>query len=385
VLRWLAPFVALSCLASCTLPEGGPSRSQIDSAAKPTASGATRFALIDLDPRIVETMQGWNIVSLQGTFGTQRPANVQTIGIGDSIQIVLWEAAAGGLFSAPVSDRVSPGSRSAVIPEQVVGADGAVTVPYAGRVPVAGRSPREVEATIVEALKTKAIEPQALVTVTKNVANTVSVLGEVTSGARIPLTTKGDRVLDVIATAGGTRAAAHDIFITLMRQGRSVRVPMQAILVDPKENIYAMPGDVIAVSRDVQTYTAIGATGRNDVLPFDAVGITLEQAIGRAGGLNDQRADLSGVFVVRNELAPNYDQFGLVRPSLGASAEVPVIYRLDMRDPMSFFLARRFQMHNKDILFVSNASATDLQKVMTILLPFLGVSGTAVAVTAATR
>ncbi len=380
-LRLLA-LLACFEIAACSLPEAGPTRDDISEAARPAPSGQTRFALIDVSPSIVDKMEKWSAASLRASFGTQRPPHTQTIGIGDSVQIVLWEAAGGGLFSAPITDRLSPGARSAVIPEQVVGNDGAVTVPYAGRIRVAGRTPSDVESSIDEALKGKAIEPQALVTVTKNVANTVSVVGEVTAGARIPLTVRGDRILDVIATAGGIKAPAHDAFITLIRNGRSVRVPLQTILMDPQEDIYVAPGDVITVTREPQTFTAIGATGRNDVIPFDAVGISLGQAIGRAGGLNDQRADPAGVFVIRFEQPAEYDQLGFVRPSMEPTDQVPVIYRLDMRDPNAFFLANRFPIRNKDMLFVSNAAATDVQKVGAIIATFLIPGGTAVGVAA---
>ena len=238
---------------------------------------------------------------MQGTFGRQGPVSTQAIGVGDSVQVVIWEAAAGGLFSAPANDRIGPGSRSATIPEQVVGPDGAVTVPYAGRVRVVGRTPKQVEEAIVTALTSKAIEPQALVTITKNVANTVTVVGEVTGGARVPLTTRGDRILDVVAQAGGTKAPAHETFITLMRNRKSVRIPMQAMLNDPSENVYVRAGDVVSVAREPQTFTSAGATGANAVVPFDAIGITLDQAIARTGGLNDNRADSAGVYVIRFE------------------------------------------------------------------------------------
>jgi polysaccharide export outer membrane protein len=254
-------------------------------------------------------------------------------------------------------------------------------VPYAGRVRVVGKSPRQVEEEIVRALTGKAIEPQALVTVTKNVANTVTVVGEVTGGGRVPLTTRGDRILDIIAAAGGTRAPAHDTFVTLVRGGASVRIPMQAIFSNPAENIHVRPGDVVNVARDPQTFTAFGATGSNAVVPFDAIGITLDQAIARAGGLNDFRADPAGVFVIRYEQPPDYDQLGLRRPDPGMTTRrIPVIYRVNMRDANSFFLARRFPVRNKDIVFVANAPSMELQKVMTILLPFLGTAGSAVVV-----
>jgi polysaccharide biosynthesis/export protein len=371
--------------AACdSLPGSGPSTSAITEASRWAGEGQNRFALVDVDPNIVTVMERWGAASLQGSFGRQRAVSTQAIGVGDSVQVVIWEAAAGGLFSSPGNDRIGPGSRSASIPEQAVGPDGAITVPYAGRVRVAGRTPQQVEGEIVRALTGKAIEPQALVTVTKNVANTVTVVGEVTGGGRVPLTTRGDHLLDVIAAAGGTRAAAHETFITLLRDGRSVRIPMQAILTDPAENVFVRPGDVISVAREQQTFTAAGATGASGVVPFDAIGITLDQALARAGGLNDNRADPAGVFVVRYEQPQDYDQLGLHRPETGTTPQrIPVIYRVNMRDPNGFFLAKRFPVRNKDIVFVADASSMSMRKVMTILLPFIGAGASAVVVGAA--
>ncbi len=258
---------------------------------------------------------------LQGTFGKQGAVATQAIGQGDYVQVTIWEAASGGLFSAPTNAQLTgSGSRTATIPEQVVGPDGAITVPYAGRVQVRGRTPQQVEQAVVTALTGKAIEPQALVTVTKNIANTVTVVGEVTGGARVPLTTRGDRILDVVASAGGTRAAAHETFVTLVRGPQSVRIPMQALLISPAENVFVRPGDVISVAKEPQTFTSAGATGQNSVVPFDSIGITLDQAIARAGGLSDTRADPGGVFVIRYERPEEYDQLGFRRLDPGASS-----------------------------------------------------------------
>ena len=147
----LVALLLSASLAACTLPGQGPSSSEVtDAAAKPAAAGETRFALVNVDPNIVTVMERWSAASIQGSFGSQRPVSTQTIGVGDSVQIVIWEAAAGGLFSAPATAVMSSGSRSATIPEQVVGPDGAVTVPYAGRIAAAGRSPQQVEEAIVQ-------------------------------------------------------------------------------------------------------------------------------------------------------------------------------------------------------------------------------------------
>ena len=386
IFRQFTALLVSASLVSCSwLPSQGPSSSEVVDGAGQSAPRGERYALVGVDANIVSVMQRWTQVTFSGSFGAQRPVNVQSIGVGDSVQIMIWEAAAGGLFSAPATAVMSAGSRTAMIPEQIVGPDGAVTVPYAGRIRAAGRAPQQVEAAIVSALTGKAIEPQALVTVTKNVSNTVTVIGEVTAGARVPLSVRGDRILDVIAQAGGTKAPAHETFLTLVRDGHSIRIPMQALLVNPAENVFVRPGDVVSVARDPQTFVAIGATGKNDVLPFDSMGITLDEAIARAGGLNDARADPAGVFVVRFEQPSDYDQLGLERPAPGPLHQVPVIYRINMREPQGFFLARRFPMRSKDILFVTNASAVDVQKVVGILLPFLGVGATVVGVAAVMR
>ena len=126
------------------------------------------------------------------------------------MSVTVWEAASGGLFSSTAISGVTAGSHSAAIPDQVVGRDGDITIPYAGRVHVAGLTPKQVESTIVARLIGKAIEPQALVTVPRNIANTVTVTGEVVNGARVPLSAQGDRIQDVIAAAGGIRVPVHE-------------------------------------------------------------------------------------------------------------------------------------------------------------------------------
>lgn len=379
--------VAAGVLTGCSgLPSSGPSAKEVVAASQaPNGGEGVRFALVDVNASIVTTMRTWSAASLEGTFGLQPTTKTQTFGVGDQIQITIWEAGAGGLFAAPTGDSAATGSRGISIPDQVVGADGAVTVPFAGRVQVVGRTPYQVEQSVVNALAKKALDPQVLVTMTRNASNTVTVVGEVTAGARVPLTTRGDRILDVVAQAGGTKAAPHESFVTLTRDGRSIRIPLQALLTEPAENVLVKPGDVIAITREPQTFTTAGATGQNAVIPFEAIGITLEQAIARSGGLNDSRADPGGVFVIRYERPSDYDQLGLSRPQAGPMTEIPVVYRINFREPNSFFLARRFPMHNKDILFVSNAPAAELQKVANIVWGFAGMGVAIVGAAAVVR
>ena len=359
-----ASLGACAALLGCSVtPGSGPTGYELTEASTGTDP---KFALIEVNQSLVDLMSGWPDASLFGRFGDHRaPAN-QRIGVGDSVQITLWEAAAGGLFSTPVTGPGSPGSRTAVIPPQTVNEDGAITIPYAGRVPLAGKTAPQVERVIVDRLAGKAIEPQAVLTVTQNVSNTVTVMGEVNTAGRISLSSKGDRVLDVLASAGGIRAPVQESVIALTRRGVTQNVPMQALLTQPRENIYVLPGDNITVARQPESFTAVGATGTNAVVSFDFVGISLEEAVAKAGGLIDARADPAAVYVMRYEPTKLAERIPGVAPELLKSAWTPVVYHVDMREPDALLVSRRFAMRDKDILYVSNAPLAELQK-LTVL------------------
>ncbi len=225
---------ACLAVAGCsTFAGAGPSARDVVNEAGEEAT--SRYELVDIDSSVVETLRHRGPNSFLAHFGDYRPAVEPSIGIGDTVSVTIWEAGAGGLFSASlVTGQFSTGSKSATIPDQVVGRDGAITVPYAGRIQVAGRTTRAVQTILEQALQGKAIQPQVLVNVTHSVSNTVTVTGEVANGARVPLSVKGDRVMDVIAAAGGIRAQVNETYVQLSRGDVTERVAMTRVTLRPK-------------------------------------------------------------------------------------------------------------------------------------------------------
>ncbi|MEH3144226.1 MAG: polysaccharide export protein [Methylobacterium frigidaeris] len=350
------------------LPSAGPStRAVAEGADVQTNQGLlARYEIIDIDPSVVEAMRGRPLDSLLASFGDRRPAVEAVIGIGDTVSVTIWEASTGGLFSgALTTDRFTAGSKSALIPPQVVARDGTIMVPYAGRVQVAGRRAIDVQTQIEAELAGKAIEPQVIVNVVMPTSTAVTVTGEVIAGARIPLSTRGDRLLDVIASAGGVRAPVSETFVRLSRGSTTATVPLTAVVSNPRENIYLRPGDTLTLVRDPQTFMATGATAANYEIPFSAEGITLAQALAKAGGLSDFQADPAGVFVFRFEPSSLVRRLRPGSP-LAAAPQVPVVYRLNMRDPNGLFITQAFRMRNRDVVYVSNAPFADVQKVLSV-------------------
>src|SRR5271165_399518 len=363
-------FFALSLMAlgGCsTLPDSGPSAKDVTSQ-ETSAEQGPRYIVVDIDEAAIDALKRRGYDSFSARFGDRNISAEPVIGVGDSVSVTIWEASSGGLFSAPmISDKVSAGSNSAMIPEQTVGRDGGITVPYAGRIHVAGKTTRAVQHVIEQALEGKAIQPQVLVNVSKAFSDSVSVGGEVSAGARVPLSVKGDRLLDVIAEAGGVKAPVNETFVELTRGSATARMPLTTIIASPGEDVYLHPNDVLTLVRDPQTFIAYGATGRNAEIPFDADGINLAQALAKAGGLLDDRSDPRGVFIFRFEPESVLRAIRPDSPLLGRGRLTQVVYRLNLSDPNSLFLEQGFHIANRDVIYVSNSPSTEVQKVLGIV------------------
>jgi polysaccharide export outer membrane protein len=304
------------------------------------------------------------------------------IGAGDSLEVNIWEAPPATLFGGGGIDLRTGLSmaRPTTLPEQVVDSQGMISVPFVGRVQAAGRSPQAIESDVATRLRGKANQPEVMVRVLRNASSVVTVVGEVATNIRMPLTPTGERLLDALAAAGGVRHPVDKTTVQVTRGNAYHSLPLDVVIRDPRQNVPLMPGDVIAALFEPLSFTALGATGKNEEVPFEAQGISLAQALARSGGLIDARSDARGVFIFRFEQGNALDwptQPVHTRPD----GLVPVVYRLDLRDPNSFFVMQNFAMNNKDILYVSNAPAAELQKFLNLIFSVVYPTATLINVT----
>jgi polysaccharide export outer membrane protein len=362
-IRTLATLVSLGvALASggCTLmPTSGPASSDVRSG-QPLDPDGLPYAFVRVTPEIVQVLAEY-APRIAGLFTDRRPPREIRFGVGDIISVTIFEAAAGGLF-IPSEAGVRPGN-FITLPNQAVDSRGNIAVPYAGPIRAQNRTPSEVQQTIVDALRNRAIEPQVVVALVDQRTSMISVLGEVNTPARFPASASGEHILDAITRAGGPKGQGFDTWVMLEREGRRATVPFGALVYEPANNIWVHPYDLVYVYREPQTFVAFGASGAQGQFNFDAWRISLAEGVGKAGGLNDTLADPASVFVYRGETREVAERLG-IDTSRFEGPIVPVVYNVNFRDPSGYFLATKFQMRNKDVIYTSNAPAVEQAKVM---------------------
>jgi polysaccharide biosynthesis/export protein len=192
-------------LASCTsLPRSGPDQRDVSAdATVKVGTGDQKvgidYALVDINKAVLDHISTAAEGSLRGGFGTSRDGIPDIVlGVGDVVQVSVFEAQAGGLF-IPADAGARPGNYI-TLPSQTVDRQGNLTVPYAGTIRAAGKPVHDVQIEIASRLANRAIEPQVVISVSESRSMEASVLGDVNSPKKITLSPAGERVLDVIGS-----------------------------------------------------------------------------------------------------------------------------------------------------------------------------------------
>lgn len=367
----LPPLLLAASLAGCaSLGAAGPTGASVRNAGEldyadsgihvltPDAGLLQRLALFD-------QAQGFGAVFGEGA------ASELVIGQGDVLDVAIWEAPPAVLFGVSQSETtlspVPQTARTVGIPQQMVSESGTISIPFVGQIGVLGRTPAQIEREIVARLRNRAHDPQAVVRLVQNEARTVTILGEVAESGRMPLTARGERLLDAIATAGGTREEIGKSTVQISRQGTIAAMPLGSVVADPDQNVILQPGDIVTVLHQPFSFVALGAIRNSAEIPFEGVGLSLAEALGRVGGLNRDNADIRGVFVLRLEQRAALGDTIPADARTTQDGRVPVIYRFDLSDPANLFAMQDFAIRDEDVLYVSTTPGADLLRLVSTL------------------
>lgn len=384
-------FFSLALAAGCTaLPNTGPRPTAFEEKAqwehKPektesetstdgsniASSDDLPFVLVDVTPKVVETLLSYGDTNyFRGAFTDRSPPTDVVLGVGDIVRLTIFEAGAGGLFIA--SNSSANGGNFITLPDQEVGQNGTISVPYGdkkgdgGIIKVQGRRIAEVQADIQERLMNKAIEPQVVVTIVKRNSNLFSVIGEVNSPGRYSIDQAGMRIMDALSIAGGPKNNDYNTLITLQRGSGSATARLSTVLSRMENNIFVQPNDLIAVKKDERFYNVLGATKINSRIPFEAENVTVADALAKAGGLDSQLSDPETVVVLRREELPILDAMSVKLDGKRGAEPMATVYRINLAEPAGMFLAQKMQLRHDDVVYVSTHPFNDISKIVGII------------------
>jgi polysaccharide export outer membrane protein len=284
-------------LAGCgSTPSFGPNvREIVDESHAAKRYG---FVLVNVDAPVLRALGAVPRGTLRDVFPDDRRV-VPRLGPGDVLSISVYESGAGELFAPPTAQQLSYGTSNITLPAVTVAPNGSITVPFASVLEVSGLTPLEVQDLIRRHLGGKSVQPQVMVSVTKDVTNVATVTGSVRNPGRYAITAASETLMQLVAEAGGATQQASDTVLQLTRHGRQVSVRLSDLLSFPQQDIHAFPGDYVNLVQEPRDFLVYGAVYKSGAYSLPSGSVTLTEAISHAGGMVDTIADSRGVFVFR--------------------------------------------------------------------------------------
>ncbi len=340
-------------VAACTaLPGDGPWMG----GAQGTTTEALPFDVIDLTPTTIAAYRQPESIDRPSVTSALSAGGKISVAPGDAIKVRIFEPYEGSIF--PTIQK--PGADFGV---QRVTDAGTINIPFVGTVQVAGLDLSQIERRIAQQLNGKAQDPQVIVEFVADRTHTVMVSGDVKTPGRVSILEGVRSVVDAInrvggpaSTGGGGPSGAMggqtQLEVVVRRHGDVILTAQYSELLAGGD-IAIQKGDEIVVRPNSRVFTVLGAVMKSGNVEMTKHNLSLLEALGQVGGLNDIRANKTGVYVFR---------MGDLKNNLAARARV---FRLDLMQPVSIFVAQQFGMQARDVIYVTNAPLYEYDKVLT--------------------
>lgn len=378
--RWALMLAVAMGLAACgATPSGAPTVRQVEKDIESSTTLAFVPATIDQVARL-EQLRTKGEPS--APFFPANEGSYALLGAGDTLSISVLEKASGGLFSqsAQVGTGAS-GSNLTRLPEMQIDAAGQIDFPYIGVLRVSGLTELALGKLLASQLSELTPSPNVMVKRIEDRSNAVLVLGEVRQPGEISLTPARESILQAIAGAGGNTRAPSDTVVRLTRAGVSRTIRLSNLIENPDRDILLRRGDRLFLESDPQTFTILGASGVQSTSPLPSSGVTLTEALGSARGLDDNRADSAGVFVLRHESNDTLRKLGITPPREGKTS--PTVFQFDLGHVEGTFAANDFHLAAGDVVLVANATSVEVRKILAIFSDATNVATDAVTLAGA--
>lgn len=278
------------------------------------------------------------------------------VGSGDVLNIIVYDH--------PELTIPAGSERSAAESGTLVHAGGTIYYPFVGTIQVAGRTVGEIRQILTNRLSTYITDPQVEVSVAAFRSKKFYVSGSVNSPGVQPITNVPMTVLDAISQAGGPTDDANWHHVALTRDGRETALSIFEMLHngDLSRNTLMQSGDILHVSSsDNQRISVLGQVLSPGHISTGRERLSLTDALSRAGGVVEARAEPSGIFVIRGN-PPGSDKMATV-------------YQLDISNAAALNMGAYFPLEPLDVVYVTSAPLARWNTVISLLLPSVSLPG----------
>ena len=358
----------VAMLAGCTLPRSGPYYSELVGEEPPPGYD---FEILPVTPAVAAITRLDERGGFDISFVEAGPVATHTVAPGDVLAITVWENIDQGLLN-PAGIGATP------LPNSKVDEQGRVFVPYVGVIQAAGRTIGQLRQTIRAALAEKTLNPQVDVFPVDATSRRVSVQGAVNTPGIYPIEEVTRQLLPMVAQAGGTSLDPEVVRVKVRRGAVQGEISLQDLYDQPVNNIYLRTGDAIIAERDRRIFTALGAVAAPSTVQFPTRDLSLVRALGAVGGLADQTANPTGIFIFRTEpMAVAQRLF----PDKVITEPQRVAYIIDLTEPEGMFLAQDLMLRDGDTIYVTIAPFVRWLTILRGISPIISFGGSARALT----
>ncbi|HEY4146754.1 polysaccharide biosynthesis/export family protein [Pinirhizobacter sp.] len=319
---------------------------------KESATGS-RYQLIPITPKLIAMDRASSTVpGVDPSLIAYQPDSYR-IGPGDSLYITVWEHPE---LTSPAGSQQQTAANG-----RLVRPDGTLFYPYVGLLHASGLTVEELRVAITDRLTKYVEKPQVDISIVNYASQRVTLGGAFVKTDPQDITVTPLTLAQAVGTAGVNAQLADLSDVVLRRDGHEYHLDLDALSHAPQgaQDIYLKGGDSIYLPyNDRHEAYVLGEVLRPQAISFKTSDLSLTQALGRSGGLNQTSSRGKSVYVIRG--VENMEK---------APAS---IYQLDNTSPSAYAVAAQFSVKPGDVIFVGPAGITRWNRFLSQLLPLSG-------------